>query len=295
LKSILKRVLALILGRQLSYRIGRSIYLEARGEIDNTIEKNGEELLQISMLSYLNNTSKKDCVFFDVGANIGHWTLSLLKNMSSYTPLQNYKIILFEPVPSTAATLRKNLAKNNFIFINELALSSSSGVADIFTTGANAGTNSLYDDKQLGEKDLIRINLTTADNYCEFENISHIDIFKSDAEGHDLDVIFGTRNLLTKEMISVLQFEYNWRWVFSGHFLRDVFIFIESLPYSFVKLQKNEFLLFNEWHPEMDKFFEGNYALINKNLLEYFPLKNAFFDKYNTLKIEKLKGYTCVI
>ncbi len=100
-----------------------------------------------------------------------------------------------------------------------------------------------------------------------------------------MEVIRGALSLLKEERISVLQFEYNHRWAFSGNFLRDVFVTIEFLPYKLVKLQGDSLLVFEKWHPELDKFFEGNYGLVHHDSLNWFPTKSAEFDKFNVLLV----------
>ena len=101
-----------------------------------------------------------------------------------------------------------------------------------------------------------------------------------------MEVIRGALPLLQTGRISVLQFEYNHRWAFSRNFLRDVFVAVENLPYKVTKLQTNTLLMFEEWHPELEKFFEGNYALIHKDALGWFPIKKAGFDKNNVLSVK---------
>jgi hypothetical protein len=96
-----------------------------------------------------------------------------------------------------------------------------------------------------------------------------------------MEVIRGAIQLFNEQRISVFQFEYNHRWAFSHNFLRDVFLTIESIPYTLAKLNGNYLLLYSEWHPELDKFFEGNYVLIHNDCLAWFPTKRANFDESN--------------
>ncbi len=129
------------------------------------------------------------------------------------------------------------------------------------------------------------INLTTATDFCEENGIDHVHLLKCDTEGHDMDVIRGSLPLLIDERVSVLQFEYNHCWVYSRNFLRDVFVAIQPLPYKVAKLQTDHLLVFDNWHPELDKFFEGNYALVHSDAVAWFPHYYAGFDKRNTLSI----------
>lgn len=273
-------------GRRTTYRLGRAMYLHARGEIANDMTKNGEMLIQSSVLAAWTKSMDdgKGFVAFDVGANIGDWSASLLRQMEGQIIDGCVNLYAFEPVPSTAETLRANLPFNQpYLHIEELAFSSSSGKTEIYIAGPNAGTNSLYDDKISEEKQSVTISLTTATDFCESRNIEHVDLLKCDTEGHDMEVIRGAMPLLKDERISVLQFEYNHRWAYSRNFLRDVFVAVDSLPYKVTKLQADQVLVFDKWQPELEKFFEGNYALIHDDALSWFPSKPAGFDHFNTL------------
>jgi len=258
----------------------------SRGEIPNDMHKNGELVIQKNViLAFERAHLKRKIVIFDVGANVGDWTISLLNEIKNKILKNKIDIYLFEPVPSTAEMLSKNLPDEKFLHLNECALSSTSTTANIYISGENAGTNSLYDDKLKKEKQLVEIHLISAVDFCNKNSIQHIDLLKCDTEGHDMEVILGALPLLKDEKISIFQFEYNWRWAFSNHFLRDVFISVESLPYKLAKLQENHLLIFDTWHPEIDKFFEGNYALIHNDSLSWFPKKRACFDRFNALQI----------
>lgn len=275
-----------LMGRRTTYRLGRAMYLHARGDIANDMTRNGEMLIQSGVLAGWKNTSAKDknLVIFDVGANIGEWSAALLGQLKSHAIDKRVDLFSFEPVPSTAKTLRGNLPSNKpCLHIEEMALSSSVGTAEIYVAAANAGTNSLHADPSTAHQTSVAINLTTAVDFCESRGIRHVHLLKCDTEGHDMEVIRGALPLLKEERISVLQFEYNHRWVFSRNFLRDVFVAIESLPYKVAKLQADHVLVFETWHPELDKFFEGNYALIHHDALTWFSAKSAKFDRFNTL------------
>ena len=60
-------------------------------------------------------------VFWDVGANIGFYSLMLRPNFS--------RIVAVEPNPETAATLRRRIQGTDNIELLELALSNTSGPA----------------------------------------------------------------------------------------------------------------------------------------------------------------------
>lgn len=284
--SSIKNLIFNLIGRRNTYRLGRAMYLQARGDIANDMTTNGEMLIQNGVLSGWQSRPTKDnkLVIFDVGANIGEWSAALLGQLKAHAINEQLDLFSFEPVPATARTLRNNLPCNlPYLHIEELALSSTVGTAEIYVAAANAGTNSLHADSATAHQTAVSIALTTAVDFCEARGIQHVHLFKCDTEGHDMEVIRGALPLLKEEKISVLQFEYNHRWVFSRNFLNDVFVAIESMPYKVVKLQADHVLVFEKWHPELDKFFEGNYALIHHDALNWFPTKAATFDRFNTL------------
>ena len=265
--------------------------MHARGDISNDMTKNGEMLIQSGVLAACQKDLDKDTRFvvFDVGANIGEWSAAMLGQLKGLAIEERVSLFAFEPVPATAATLRRNLSPDQpGLHIEEVAFSSASGTAVIYVAGseANAGTNSLYDDPSSGQKKALTIKLTCVSEFCEARGIRHIHLLKCDTEGHDMEVIRGALRLLQEGRISVLQFEYNHRWAFSRNFLRDVFVAIEHLPYKVAKLQSDHVLVFEKWHPELDRFFEGNYALIHRDATSWFPSKSGRFDEFNTVAIK---------
>jgi hypothetical protein len=65
----------------------------------------------------------------------------------------------------------------------------------------------------------------------------------------------------------VVQFEYNHRWILSRAYLKDVFDLIENTPYRLAKVCSSSLDIYAEWHPELERFFETNYALVHEQLV----------------------------
>jgi len=277
-----------LLGRRATYRLGRAMYLIARGDIPNDMTRNGEMLIQQGVLDAWQKkpSTGQQLVVFDVGANIGEWSAALVKQVEQRQLAQQVQLYSFEPVAATAQTLRRNLGTDKpWLHIEELALSATSGSAQIFIAAANAGTNSLHADPTGATHESATIQLASAVDFCATRSIQHVHLLKCDTEGHDMEVIRGALPLLQNGRVSVLQFEYNHRWIMSRNFLHDVFMAIEGLPYSLGKLQAGQVIMFREWHQELDKFFEGNYVLVHRDALSWFNSKAARFDRFNTLSI----------
>lgn len=264
--------------------------MHARGDIPNDMRTNGELFLQrrVLDLNLRKPNVQRRLVLLDVGANLGDWTAYALahidRHWGSDCPVS---IIAFEPDPAAAEHLRHRFQARREVRIEQIALSSRSGTAAFFRTGSARGTNSLYPASN-EPLDILSIRTEAVSSYCANRGIDRIDLMKVDAEGHDCEVILGAKELLQTERITLLQFEYNHRWIFARRFLKDVFEIIGSLPYSLGKLQSDHVLIFDAWHFELERFFEGNYVLIHERAAGWLPARKLVWDKSNTAKIRSL-------
>jgi FkbM family methyltransferase len=282
-----------MLFNQIVYRLGRAMYMQAAGDIPNDMRSNGELMLQKAVVTAYQHKSlhSEELIIFDVGANVGDWSLGLLKLLDDKEIDEQIRLFAFEPVPDTLATFRSNLPKSAVLHIEELAFSSKQGIADIYVSSeSNAGTNSLCPaSEELNRKKAVSIRIDTVAAYCLANNIPSIALLKCDTEGHDFEVIRGAMPMFYKNEIKIFQFEYNHRWIYAGNFLRDVFMLFENLPYRLGKLQKNCILLFDDWHPELEKFIESNYVIIHKDAIRYVPVRYGWFDTTNSLVVDSSK------
>jgi hypothetical protein len=95
--------------------------------------------------------------------------------------------------------------------------------------------------------------------------IETVSLVKIDTEGFDLLVLRGAEKSLYDGRIGIIQFEYNWRWLYNHTCLRDVFGLISDKSYRLGKLSGFTIEFFDEWHFELDRFFENNYVLIRND------------------------------
>lgn len=289
MKIFIGELLIALLGRSFLYRIGRALYQKARGDIVNDMKSNGEIFIQNCVVDHWEQGEFKDqrLVVFDVGANVGDWSSALMSRLIDSSLDKVTDIYIFEPVPSTFVGLKSRLGtENSALNYHAAALSSETCQSVMYVSAVNAGTNSLYSSSRTKNETAITIDKYTAADFCTNHQIEHIHLLKCDTEGHDMEVIRGALPLLVDEKISVLQFEYNHRWIAARDFLRDVFMSVEKLPYRVVLLQPNGLWMFSEWHPELERFFEANYALVHVDALEWFPIKKVSWDCYNTMSVE---------
>src|SRR5881392_3283318 len=76
LRGVVLPVTEAVIGRRNLVRLGRLISMEARLDSANDMAGNGERLVQKCLLRH---AGERKVVAFDVGANIGEWTESLLR------------------------------------------------------------------------------------------------------------------------------------------------------------------------------------------------------------------------
>lgn len=281
--------LAMRLDRRNLWRLGRLLYVQARGDVPNNLYSNGETRVQQELLHALSKNQTKGVVF-DVGANIGNWTMSLLNALALQTPEASLAVHAFEPVPTTFQILQTRLGQHplgKFISLVPEAVSDEVGVVDMFIVGEQAGTNSLHPDPLAKASTRIAVKTTTAVAYCLAQHIETIHFLKCDAEGHDMAVLLGAKALFEAQKIRACQFEYGIRWVYARHYLKDVFDFIQGMPYRLGKITPQRVELYDRWHPELERFFDSNYLLIHEQSLSWFTIADGKLDAsdtYQTLK-----------
>jgi FkbM family methyltransferase len=261
--------------------------MSARGEGSCDMNINGEKTIQKQFLKAFENSRDK-LVIFDIGANIGDWTCMLGKEALRLKIYSRIEVHAFEPVPSTFQTLQENIAKNKFSdiahFVPE-ALSNEEGVTRMFIEGDNAGSNSLHEFSLKKDVRSIQIRRTTIDLYSFRNNIKFIHLVKCDAEGHDMEVLLGAKRSFQEQKIGAFQFEYSSLWVYSRHYLKDVFDYFKGSPYVIGKITPHGLELHDQWNDNLERFYGCNYLILHKETRHWFQTRKMEWDAYNTLTV----------
>ena len=137
--------------------------------------------------------------FFDVGANVGMYSWEVRE----VSPLR--KILAFEPDPENIKLLEKTLNGANFenIEIYKFALSNQLAEISFFqdtltsATGCVAGKEKPWIEQYLNSSaNEIRVKTETLDSVVRQDRIPSL--IKIDVEGHEIEVLQGGRNTLSK-------------------------------------------------------------------------------------------------
>jgi len=141
----------------------------------------------------------------DAGANIGYATGILALRVGN-----EGKVLAFEPMPSTAAILRRNgaamtrAAASGAVVIRPVALSDRCGWGSLYAgpeTVANPGVAHLSEETE----STIPVELVTLD--VEVSAPEVVSVLKIDVEGHELPVLQGAQRLLAEHRVGVIVYE----------------------------------------------------------------------------------------
>lgn len=251
-----------LLGRRRAWRLGRKLYIAARGEGLNAIEINGEKALIEEAISAFPDA--KPFRAWDVGANLGEWTDLVLATAARQK--RTAKILMFEPTPTAFKSLSEKYVSNAAVEVEQVALSSKAGTAAFEVVGSHAGTNSL-NVTGAAAGSTISVALKSGAEVHAAAGGGEVHLIKIDTEGHDLEVLRGLEALLEARSVAIVQFEYNWRWLVNGSSLRAALLLAERHGYRLGRVAPDGLEIYDGWNAELDRFFETNYALVRPDVL----------------------------
>jgi FkbM family methyltransferase len=252
-----------IVGRRQVVRVARFALHRARFDVPNDPRRNGEFALQRWLLDAI--PAATPLTAYDVGAHVGRWSRNLIE-LTHHTG-HALQLHAFEPAPETYRLLSADLPET--VRVNQLAVSDLPGELTLHMVGPLAGRNSLHrqDDATAQQ----RVAATTIDEYTVRTGVDRIDLLKVDAEGHDYRVLRGAESMFGQGAVSLVQFEYNHRWVYSRHFLKDAFDLLEPLGYQLGKLTRHGVEWYRAWDADLETFIEGNYVACKPQLGRRLP------------------------
>lgn len=145
-------------------------------------EKN-ELDISLNILKMIGDTS----VIFDVGANLGWYTLNMAKT------IKNSKIYSFEPIQETFEKLKTNLLLNNISDKNiyNFGFYSENKVLEFFYDIFASGASSIQDLRELDTTKIVKCNVKKLDDFVIENGINNLDFIKCDVEGAELFVYKG--------------------------------------------------------------------------------------------------------
>jgi len=154
---------------------------------------------------FVNRFLKKGMAVVDIGAHHGFYTILCSKKVGS-----TGRVVAFEPSPGEQRKLSFNLKLNHCknVKIEPYALGGQSGKATLFVIkGRDTAFNSLRPPAVSIPTQEVDVSTIRLDDYLRSLCLDKVDFIKIDAEGAELEILQGARNLLMKESSPVMMIE----------------------------------------------------------------------------------------
>ncbi len=256
--SVLGLGLCRFRGRQLADGLERAVdrFHRRLNNTDFVMHRNGE-------LRVLRTVMQDARCVFDVGANVGEWTLEAAALAPECT------IHAFEIVPLTYETLRARTASKPKIRVNNLGLSATGepvtihlGETSDTATACRLESAPLHQEYYSAQ---IRCTTCRAEDYMREQGIDEVDFVKIDVEGMDLQVIKGFGERLRH--VRALQFEYGIFNIASRDLLHDFYQHLQQRGFLVGKIFPAH-VVFSDYHFNMENFHGSNYVAVREDQRE---------------------------
>lgn len=195
----------------------------------------------------------KEIVFFDIGANQGQ-TINKMRNQ-----YPDAKIYAFEPSKNCFNVLNE---KNNVtnVSIHNLAMGSSCGTLEFNEyswSQLNSFLKRAYGSAKIVETYLVEV--ATVDDFCKKNEISAINLLKTDTEGYELNVLKGAAAMMQHNKIQFVYVEifFNENYVGQASF-GDIYNFLLEHRFELVRF-------YDVLHTEDGLASKTDALFINKN------------------------------
>ena len=188
--------------------LGKGLKMDATGGYAGYLLGTTEPLEQEVLGRYL----KAGHVFYDIGANIGFYTV-----IGAHLAGEMGHVYAFEPFPEAIASVCKNVALNAFtnVTVEEAAVSDTEGFVR-FALDEQSAKNKISKDGQTASngdaaKDApsIEVRLLSIDTYRRATKARLPDVVMIDVEGAEVDVLRGMKETL-RESRPVILCEVHW-------------------------------------------------------------------------------------
>ena len=202
----------------------------------------------------------------DVGANVGDWSAALIARKGDDAA---FRVIAFEPSETAARALRARFAGDDRVRVVEQAV------------GDRAGTMPFLEERDAGKGSTLvpgfaridgrerMVGVTTLADALRDAEWDGADAVKIDAEGYDLRVIRGAEDLIARQRLGVVQFEYNRPWQLAGETLSGAYALFERHGYRVFLLKRDGLYTLN-YHLYEEYFEYSNFVAIAPQWMDAF-------------------------
>lgn len=201
---------------------------------------------------------------FDVGANVGEFTLEILEAFRG----QQFQLYAFEPSNRASAQLREKVPTLPNVHLIQKALGADEATADLFSPKEGSALGSLHQrDLRHYNQSFIpteKVTITTLDKFCSDNKIDHVHLLKIDVEGHELSVLKGGVQMIERNAVDVIQFEFGGTSLDSRIYFKDFYLLL-SPKYRIYRILPKGLRELPKYTEKLEIFQSANYLAIAKS------------------------------
>ena len=181
--------------------------------------------------------ARESNVIFDIGANVGWYSLLLAK---TYPAAQVYA---FEPLPRTYSLLQKNMSLNSLTNLSSfnIAIFNNKKMIDLFWSETESGSTSIANLREYDDTKLIKVPAITLDEFC-LSNKIYPNFIKLDIEGSELFALQGAKKVLQNKRPTIFC-ELLRKWAKKcGYEVNEVFEYLRNFDYKCYAVNNEKFM-----------------------------------------------------
>jgi FkbM family methyltransferase len=261
---IVGRLLSPVLGRKRFQRLFEAMYrLSLRGMNiggGSSTEDSGEE----TALRYVARRlgAPAELTLFDVGANVGHYSLLLADVFGSRAAIHS-----FEPSHSTFQKLVSNVGTRPNIVPHNFGFGDKDASVTLYACSEQSGLASVYkrrlDHFNLAMDAAETVELRTADDFCQGQRIQQVHLMKLDVEGNEMKVLQGASGLLSSGNVRFIQFEFGGCNIDSRTFFQDFYYLLHG-QYAIYRIVRDGLCPVGQYRETCEAFLTTNYLAERK-------------------------------
>ena len=226
------------------------------------VNESGEKVIFKKLLQI----KKNDLIVFDVGANQGQFLNMAFNNLKE----RSVELHSFEPSKYTFDVLKSNKPKGANVLLNNFGLGKEENTLtlhyDDFASGLASLTKRELEFKGISFEKTEQVQIKKLDEYCNKTNISEIDLLKIDVEGHEMDVLLGSRSFLEEKKIKLISFEFGGCNIDTRTYFKDFYYFLSDLGYTTYRITPTGYCQkIDKYEELLEQFRTTNYLTVLEN------------------------------
>jgi FkbM family methyltransferase len=210
-------------GQRFLERIVRKAHLYMGIGSGENVYESGEA----GVLHKLKKLKPSPYCIFDVGSNQGQYMDLVLSTLVG----EDFHIHCFEPSSSVFGTLSDRAKDNPGVTLNNIGLGREKGEFDLFFETKESGgslSHRQLDSFGISFSNSETVKIDTVDNYCAGHGVDYIHLLKIDIEGHEMDLLWGAKNMIEKKAIGMVTFEFGGCNIDTRTYYKDFFYFFRK-------------------------------------------------------------------